>query len=619
MNLLDYKLSWQDLVKVLPVLVLAELILLVAWLKWQKRQSLPSYKEIPATILSHMASKQELRELDGTIDYAIVGSGVGALATASILSRFYKVAVFEQHYTVGGSTHTFKANKDYNFDVGVHYVGGYLDRPWSGMKMIFDWLTDGKLEFAPIDKVLDVAYNNATGERIEFTGDPKMNRAALLKHFPDLEPVVLDRYYRKCRQARAVAYLSFVLKGLPPFMTSLVWKMGYGALYRRFCSRKTLDVMKECGLSTEVIGAITYCYGDYGTPPGESPFFMQAFMECHYDGGAFFPKGGSSSIAKTMVAAITRRGGKVFAASPVEHILTMQRFGHHVATGVRVKGVDVKVRKGVISDAGFSKTFEVGQEGDLPLVDQVASAEQLRLVHHKEVEAPFHPSPAFFYLFVGLNGSDKELGLIGQNIWHVQGWDHDRLMKKLMGSKNVAEALKDPPPLVFLSNESAKDPDFAKEHPDKAMVTIIGWTNPHWFHGWAHVEHDHRGEAYEAIKEKMKHELLGVLFHHFPLTKGRVDYAEIGSPLTADKYLGRQNGEIYNLDHSASRFDSLEAHLALHPQTKIRNLFLVGQDVCTVSVESATMSAFLATARASTPALLLCIPITLALVFGLIV
>ena len=253
---------------------------------------LPSYDEIPSTILHHLASKQALRELDGRIDVAIIGSGIGALTTASILSRFgYKVAVFEQHTTIGGSTHMYKT-AGYDFDVGVHYVGGRLDHWSSVFRILYNYLSDGKLEWNRIAETFDVAYNSTTKERIEFTGDRDANRKTLLAHFPDLDTKALDLYYEKCRKARNVAYISWALKCLPPTLTRWVWNLGYGKLYQRHCMGTTLQVMRdECGLPEDVIGAITYSYGDYGTTPKESPFFIQAFMDNHYDDGAFFPKG----------------------------------------------------------------------------------------------------------------------------------------------------------------------------------------------------------------------------------------------------------------------------------------------------------------------------------------
>jgi phytoene dehydrogenase-like protein len=345
-------------------------------------------------------------------------------------------------------------------------------------------------------------------------------------------------------------------------------------------------------------------------------------MESHYHGGAYFPKGGSTSIAKTMVASILRQGGLVYAKTPVKRILTKKDWkGRHVAIGVCVGECEVNViaRKGVISGAGFMKTFEVDvAHGHSPLVDdQRASASQLALVHNKDVQQPFKSSPAFCYLFVGLDGTDKELCLPGQNIWHVKNWEYDKSLEHLLGAKSIDEALKETPPLVFLSNESAKDPDFTKRHPGKATVTLIAWTNPEWFKKWDATQHGHRGVDYESMKKKVTETLLDILYLHFPLTKGRVKVAELGTPLTADKYLGRSNGEIYNLDHNVSRFETLGAQLALHPQTTLKNLYLAGQDVTAVSIEAATMSGFFAASRLSMYTMIfICIPLAFSCIPG---
>jgi len=344
-------------------------------------------------------------------------------------------------------------------------------------------------------------------------------------------------------------------------------------------------------------------------------------MESHYDGGASFPKGGSTSIAKTLVAAIQRRGGKVFAASPVERILTKKdMWGHETATGVCVRGVNVLTRKGVISGAGFTKTFETGPDGMPPLVsDKGVSAAQLALLHSSKdtSQLPFKQSNAFFYLFVGLDGTDQELGLPAQNIWHLQNWNHDELLQNLLNADNVQEALELEPPLVFLSSESAKDPDYEKRHPGKSTVTMVAWTNPSWFREWSETKHGDCGKEYEAMKAKMTDTLLKILYLHFPKTKGKVAVTELGTPLSVNKYLGRTSGEIYNLDHTVSRFETLGAQLALHPQTTIKYLYLAGQYATVVSIEGATMSGFFAASRLSIFALLfVCLPVALSCLPG---
>ena len=294
----------------------------------------------------------------------------------------------------------------------------------------------------------------------------------------------------------------------------------------------------------------------------------------------------------------------MFATSPVESILTKKaRFSQGFrAMGVRVRGVDILVRKSVISDAGYSKTFGLAPNSS-PLVNEEAGVSQKKLNNFN-----MRPSPAFFYLCVGLDGNDAELCLPAQNVWHVKDWDHDAYMHDL-ASMEVAEFLKKDPPLVFVSNGSAKDPDYGQRHPGTATITLVAWTNPKWFDIFANSDHQHRNEEYANLKRVVTEKLLQVLYRHFPKTEGRVTIAELGSPLTANKYLGRATGEIYGIDHTVERFESLGAQLALHPQTTVQNLYLAGQDTLAVSVMGATLSGVFACARANIFAFaVLCIP-----------
>ena len=89
-------------------------------------------------------------------DLIIIGSGLGALSTASIMAQLYgsRVLVLERHYVIGGFTHAFKrpdkspgaGNKSkHEWDVGVHYVGGM-----GGPTMehsVFDFITGGRLKW----------------------------------------------------------------------------------------------------------------------------------------------------------------------------------------------------------------------------------------------------------------------------------------------------------------------------------------------------------------------------------------------------------------------------------------------------------------------------------------
>ena len=72
-------------------------------------------------------------------DTIVIGSGVGGMATASLLANNQqKVLVLEQHNRAGGACHTFQRN-GYEFGTGVHYVPNVGEN--GSLKRILDALT----------------------------------------------------------------------------------------------------------------------------------------------------------------------------------------------------------------------------------------------------------------------------------------------------------------------------------------------------------------------------------------------------------------------------------------------------------------------------------------------
>jgi all-trans-retinol 13,14-reductase len=300
-----------------------------------------------------------------------------------------------------------------------------------------------QLKWSKIDRSYDIVYNGTTSERIEMTEDHDENRKVLSEHF-GITSVQWKSFHRAKFYAKFWSYVVLQLKLWHPLILRVMWPF-VAWPYRRYALRSTTDVLRDCGFSSEAAGALTYHYGDHGTPPASSPFFMTALLDTHYKGGAFFPKGGSRSIAATLIAAIERRGGYVFASSPVEKILTHRNmFEQPSAYGVRVKGVDVLTRQFVVSDAGIIKTF--GMDSDQDSIDQALvnaehGAVQRALLHKNKDEKHDAVSACIsdLCLFIGLDRSDKDLGLIAQNIWHVHDWNHDEAWQKMSNDTSAGK------------------------------------------------------------------------------------------------------------------------------------------------------------------------------------
>ena len=96
--------------------------------------------------------------LANNYDAIVIGSGIGGLTTAALLSQMgKKVLVLEQHYTAGGFTHAYERN-GYEWDVGVHYIGEMGSGGVAGAglaKKTFDFITAGELQWAAMDTNYD--------------------------------------------------------------------------------------------------------------------------------------------------------------------------------------------------------------------------------------------------------------------------------------------------------------------------------------------------------------------------------------------------------------------------------------------------------------------------------
>jgi all-trans-retinol 13,14-reductase len=133
--------------------------------------------------------KQKIN-LEEKYDAIIIGSGIGSLCTAALLSKEgKKVLVLERHYTAGGFTHVFK-RKGYEWDVGIHYIGE-VQNPNTPIRKMFDYISNDKLKWADMGEVYDkIIIGNKT---YDFVKGVKNFKAKMHEYFPN-EKNAIDNY-----------------------------------------------------------------------------------------------------------------------------------------------------------------------------------------------------------------------------------------------------------------------------------------------------------------------------------------------------------------------------------------------------------------------------------------
>jgi len=188
-----------------------------------------------------------------------------------------------------------------------------------------------------------------------------------------------------------------------------------------------------------------------------------------------------------------------------------------------------------------------------------------------------------FVCIWGLNTSAQEMDLSNTNLWIYPGYDHDRNVQEYI--KNADKAF----PVVYVSFPSAKDDAWDKDHTGYATIEVITLSNWDWYSKWKAEPWKKRGKEYEKEKELLSNRMLDVLYKHVPQVKDSLVYSELSTPLTVNSLANYQKGEMYGINHTPKRF----RQKWLRPQTKIKNLYLTGQDVTTVGVTSALFSGLL--------------------------
>ena len=188
-------------------------------------------------------------------DAIVIGSGIGGLTVAAILSKLNqkKVLILEQHYVVGGYTHEFERKHKFHWDVGLHYVG-QMGKGEFGRK-IFDYLTDGNLEWNkmpdPFEKFI---YPDFTFEQ---SCQPTKFKAQLIEMFPQQQREIA-RYFEDINTVAKIGQISQLLRRLVIFFQPRL---------RNIEQLTTQEYLDRNFQEPKLKALLASQWGTYGLPP----------------------------------------------------------------------------------------------------------------------------------------------------------------------------------------------------------------------------------------------------------------------------------------------------------------------------------------------------------------
>jgi len=489
---------------------------------------------------------------------------MGGMTAAALLAKLgERVLVLEQHYVAGGFTHMF-SRPGYSWDVGVHAVGEVSERSMTGR--VLAELTNRKLQWASLGEVYD-EFHWPDGFRIDFPDTPQKFRENLVEKFPSEERAI-DAYLELVRHVARGMKPYYLARTLPPSIAAVSDRLLARQAHDHL-TKRTADVVASLTSDPKLRSMFTAQWGYYGSVPSRSSFAIQALVVKHFAWGAFYPVGGASQIALSLLQTVSDAGGWTRVATEVDEILV--EAGR--AVGVRLSdGEEIRSRR-VISAANIGTTVR-------SMLPAHARGEWTRQV------TALPTSSAHVCLYIGFKGDIRQAGASAANKWFYGTWSCEDDVWKVRPDQDELP----PATVLYCSFPSLKDP---RHDPGPELrhtgevVTFVPWET---FAPWRAGRWRKRGADYDAFKKRLEQRLLEQFLDNVPALRGMVDYVELSTPVSTDHFCRPVEGSIYGLEPTPERFSCRW----LRPRSPIPNLLFAGSDVATVGVIGAMMGGLLA-------------------------
>jgi phytoene dehydrogenase-like protein len=520
------------------------------------------------------------------LDAIVVGSGVGGLMCAALMAKSgRRVLVLEQHYRAGGATHAFD-ELGQTFDSGIHYVGA------KGMlEAVIGLAGDRPVRFAPMGAesdgfVYDVVAlgDNSDADVYRFPRGRAELCAALQASFPHERDAIRAYLYedlpRASRAARCFVLWKLLdgrVRWLSDWLLARVQRVARQTMAQAINARFADKRLRALLAGGQMI--------DHNAAPDQCSAFVGQMMTEYYVDGGFYPHGGSTQIAESMIETIERAGGRVLVRAEVDEIVC--RDG--AAIGVRLKRQPDAVIEAplVVSDAGIVNTYD-----RLLSADALASV-GLRSWSDAGGRRRVASSNAHLTAFVSLRGTSAANGLSSANMHSFLGaerFGYDlSALQRAFHADPVASARAG---LITITSPSAKDPQFELDFPGTSNALLLADVDDRLYERFASERYKKRSPDYERFKKQLEDVFLERLYHHFPKTRGNVTMCEIGTPATTAHFLSADRGGSYGLEWTPAHFEIDNLEPWQRARTPIAQLYLSGEGSLFGGLLGASISAY---------------------------
>ena len=444
----------------------------------------------------------------------IIGSGLGGLtAGAKLAKEGKKVLLVEQHIKPGGCATTFK-RKNFVFEVGLHEMDG-LDSRDMKTKIFRDLGVFNKVTFLKVPEF----YHFTNGKyAITIPHEPEEAIKILCTYFPE-EEYGINIYFDQILNARQKAKESAGQKekSLGEFLDSII-------------SNEDLKLV--------LLGNLGYFHDD---PYTISLNYYSVAQGSYYSGGGNFIKGGSQNLSNCLSDIITRNRGEVIFQHMVTEILTE----NNKATGIVYKH---KRDENALPVKAYADKIIANTA--IPNVAEILLPEEFGNNLKQEI-SNFEPGASLLTVYFGFKKPVKELG---NKYYSTFIYDESVKTQKDILKNNKSDFTERS--FTFI-DYSQVDSLLAPKGKSVGVISCIDYVSD-----WENIEK----EEYKEKKEKVKQVFTERLNKLIPGIKEEIEYAEVATPLTINRYTLNPKGAVYGFAQTPERvgYDKIKSIENLH-------------------------------------------------------
>ena len=461
-------------------------------------------------------------------DAIIIGSGLGGLITAAILSKEgQRVLVLEKAKKIGGFLHTFKRD-DTVFNTGMNYVGSLEKGGFFYQYLHYlGIINDLNIKRLNIDGFDEISFADSS-EKYRFAQGKENFINQLVGSFPNEEKAIVD--YTQGIWDITNNFPLLRLKDAEKITKGEDYLIGGAS---EFISNKTSNILLQ-----NVLAANNSLYAG---EKGKTPLYVHALVNRQFVESAWRFVGGSQQLANALVRKIEEAGGEVKNRSMVVKIATE----NINETYVELESGERYDARNIISNIHPSQTLDMLED------------KRIKKVYRKRIY-DLENTTSFFNLYIVF----KKNGFpyYNNNFYHFMGQDVWVDKTRKTGQPSY---------YMFYTSASRRQQKWADN------ATVLTQMNYAEVAKWKGTRKSLRGDDYELFKQEKAEFLLGELEQKFPGIRSKIKTYYTATPLTYEHYNGAPQGAAFGIskDHK-SIYKSI-----ILPNTKIPNLFFTGHNL----------------------------------------